>query len=324
MSKQRGTKAYFDGRHTDYLIEWSMKSDQVLATELNSLFDERYSAADIAAKRAEMRLPPPDREKTLAAAIKNHSKPSEPKTDDRPLSAAKMIHGSKPKNKKPEITETFQTVSDDVRDKIDQLTEGRSGKGNFTFKPVFVTNPVQGRIYVYPGTGPVEFVGEAVISVAGTNMKTISFSEVHALGSKGIIRFDPAKIAEKGIRELATSETMDDLVYKLTQGQGRLKGLPQQGTKQKPFYDVTVASPNLEDLANLLIHAFKGDKAVGNRGTFETTYGNAALHMVAAEYTVVKGVSLGEAMDLLKYAAGKPTIEQLSRYNDGRMSGGPA
>ena len=326
MSKKRESKVYFDDRHTDYLIEWSMKSDQVLATELNSLFDEKFKPEDIAAKRVEMKLPPPDREKALAAAIRpsKTQNGSAQKPDDKPLSAAQMMHPSKPRKEQPEIKDKFQDVSEDMRDKIANLLESRRDTNTVAFVPVTVIKVVAGGRYVYPGKGPVECIGESTIPVAGIEMKTVSFREIHALGSSGVHRFDPAKIMERGIRELATPEAIDDIVYRIAKGEGRLKGLPQQGTKQKPFYDDTIASIDLCKLADLICHSFKGDKPLGSRGTLETTYGNAALHLVASEYAVVKGVSYGEAMDLMKHVSSKPTIDQLSRYNDGRMSGGPA
>lgn len=322
MSKKRESKVYFDDRQTDYLIEWSMKSAQVLATELNSLFDERYKAEDIAAKRAEMKLPLPDRAKSLAAALLPNI--STQKQADRPLSAAKMLHPTKPKKKEPEIKEKFRDVSDEMQTKVAELLSGKNTAGNFIIKPVTAASLVVGQKYVYPGKGPVEYLGETVVPVAGMEMKRVSFIEIHTPGQKGIHRLDPARMAEKNIRELATPEMMDDLVYKIAMGQGRLKALPKQGHKQKVFYDGVIASANLDDLANLLCHSFKGDNPLGRRGSFETSYGNAALHLVAAEYAIVKGASYGEAMDLVKHVAGKPTIDQLSRYNDGRMGGGPA
>jgi len=326
MSDQGKSGKIFEEKHTDYLIQWHMKPDHVLATELNSLFDVPFKTEDVERQRAELKLPAPDPEKSIAAAIRPSKRAEEPSAQksDKPLSAAQVMKDSKPKKPVANIKDNFHGVSDEVQGRLDKLLEEKRASSDFVFKPVFVTKPQKGGIYVYPGIGPVVCGGVETIPVAGIEMKTVSFTEVHATGAKRIVRFDPAKIEQKFVRELATPESLDSILYKLSNAKTSLTGLPKHATQQKVFFENIMASPNLADVTGLLCHAFKNDKDIGKRGSLEVTFGNLSLDMIAAEYAVVKDVPINDAKDLIKRVVRKPTIAQLTEYNDGRMRDGPA
>lgn len=320
-----GKRKFFEEKHNDYLIDCYYKQDQILATELSSLFEEPFTTEDVKHQRAELKLPPPDREKALAAGVMPSRKPAEPAIakSDAPLSAAQAMKSPKPKAHKP-IRNNFQVVSDEVQGKLDKLLAEKRASSDFVFEPVYVTKPEKGKAYFYPGIGPVTCGGIQTIPVAGMDMKTVSFSEIFTTGAKKVLRFDPAKIKQKFIRELATAEVLNDAVRKLAGGKGALSGLPRHATQQKAFFEKILVSPNLADVVALLSHTFNSDKGIGKRGSLEITFGNLSLDLIAAEYAQVKNIPWDDAKDLLKRAVGKPTIEQLKEYNDGKMRGGPA
>jgi RNA polymerase-interacting CarD/CdnL/TRCF family regulator len=307
----------FSEEHTDYIIERHEKENLVLATELNSLFDTGFNAEDVAKKRAELKLPPPNHERALEKVSLDFSRrKNESAAKDSVSMTTPKIKTEQPA---PQAQKNFAAAVDPVQSRLDALKSQKRENSDFVFKPTFIMEAKEGKTYVYPGVGPVICQGVSEMTAAGQSMKIISFVEKYpANGNPKTVRFDPALMEKKNVRELATPEQLDQALHKLVHGETTLKKIPSVPKYRKTYYEGISASPDLAEVTDLLCLTAKNSKSLRDVNTLDNQFGNICIQMIATEYSEVKKIPIAEAQSLVKRAVGVPTLDQLSRYNDGR------
>lgn len=192
------------------------------------------------------------------------------------------------------------------------LTQTRKSS-DFKFAPDYVTDCKKGKIYVYPGIGPVVCNGIQAITVAGMDMKTVSLHEIHPRNAKSIMQVPAGQIGKRQIRELASAEILEDALYKIHHGKSAIKGVPTVGTHKTRFFDNILASAELGAVVDLLCVTMGRGKNVTNMTNLDVKIGNACIHMLAAEYAVIKKMNFREAVSIVSMAVQKPTIDALKQ-----------
>jgi RNA polymerase-interacting CarD/CdnL/TRCF family regulator len=263
------------------------KEHGISARELKSRFNMPVGTEDVEPQREVLKMRPSERKKT-----------------GRPKKQTSLDLGC-------------YVASQETQARLDKLMAGACASSKFVFDPVYVTDPQKGKVYVYPGIGPVKCEGLESIEVAGFKVEAFSFREISMTGSS-VMRVPPNKIEEKCIRELAPAKVLDDLICKLNKGAGAIAGFPRQPNHQRAVFEGARFSSNLSDMLRLLNHAFRDKKKTIDHTSLEMTFANSAIKQIAEEYAHVKSVPADDAISLLKHAAGMPTLNQLKDYKDGR------
>ena len=304
-------------KEIDYVTKRSHQgaSNEVIATELEYMCDVIRSADYVNGMRKELDLPEPNPElikqhattdvKKAAVASpvvippalspkfrKNAGVSAEPALSVGAMNRAEKKH---PETKKRASAETAP-VEKAERKKI-----------TVDFKPAFVKACVVGETYVHAGIGPMICTEIKSDVVAGFKLEIASLQEIHTTGSPVTKKIMVSKFPAETIRKPVTPEIMDKILEKIELGLSGVKAVPKVSSRQPEFFDKYLLSPDIVEVADLLLYHYTDAKEISARSF---VYGEKAMRLIAAEYATVTGTDYRQAMRLVSDKVGKTKPEE--------------
>lgn len=175
----------------------------------------------------------------------------------------------------------------------------------FDFKPVAVTAPKTGKVYVVAGIGPALYEGEQRERVADIDVVSHRFVQLYSRTSPITQNLMPKRLAEM-VRELVPVETIKAAIFAMRNdpvGLTKVKPPTGKGSTIKNFLGSLHASTDPGYLAGSLRMIFMVHN-INHTRNYALDAAIVAENMLAGEYAYLTGRPFEEALRLVAYKSG--------------------